>query len=192
MELKVMLITSNEEDPRIMECLSAEEELTIVGSCKDTDDFLDTVRTCRPDVILVNTAAPGAGLLAKIKTIRAEEPCPVAMICDSRDTELINAAVDAGIDALATAGMPRDRLGAVIDLAFARFNETHRLVKERDRATAALAERKIVERAKGIIMKQRSLDEEAAYKFMRQAAMNRNVKLGQLAASIIEAEELLH
>ena len=187
-----MLISSYEEDSRITECLSAEEDLTIVGSCKETDDFLDTVRTCQPDVILVNTAAPDAGLLAQIKTIRAEEPCPVAMICDSRDTELINAAVDAGIDALATAGMPRDRLGAVIDLAFARFNETHRLLKERDRATAALAERKIVERAKGIIMKQRSLDEEAAYKFMRQAAMNRNVKLGQLAASIIEAEELLH
>ncbi len=106
MELKVMLISSYEEDSRITECLSAEEDLTIVGSCKETDDFLDTVRTCRPDVILVNTAAPDGGLLAQIKTIRAEEPCPVAMICDSRDTELINAAVDAGIDALATAGIP--------------------------------------------------------------------------------------
>lgn len=192
MELKVMLINGNEDDPLITEGLSAEDEMTLVGHCKESGDFLDTVRTCRPDVILIHTKAPDAGLLARIKDIRREEPCPVAMICDSRDTDLINAAVGAGIDALATSGMPRDRLGAIIDLALARFNKTHRLLEERDRAMAALAERKIIERAKGIIMKQRSLDEEAAYQFMRTSAMNRNVKLGQLAASIIEAEELLH
>ena len=75
--------------------------------------------------------------------------------------------------------------------SMAQFGETSRLLQERDRATTALAERKLIERAKGIIMKQRGLDEDAAYKFMRQAAMNKNLRLGQLAASIIEAEELL-
>ena len=187
-----MIINNNVDDPLITECLAAEDGMTLVGPCQETSDFLGTLRSCQADVILVHTASPDAALLAKIKDIRAEQPCPVAMICDSRDTELINAAVGAGIDALATSGMPQDRIGAIIDLALARFDKTHGLLEERDRATAALADRKIVERAKGIIMKQRNLDEEAAYKFMRKSAMDRSVKLGQLAASIIEAEELLH
>ena len=169
----------------------AAEGFELGGVFADKDDLAQRAGECRPDVIVIEAPSPNRRLLTKIEAIRRQAPRPIALFCDEGDTEQINAAVEAGVNALVTSGDGRQNLASTIDLAIAQFKETDKLLKQRDRAATALAERKDIERAKGIVMKQRGLDEDAAYKFLRQAAMSRNVRLGRLAASIVEAEELL-
>jgi len=186
-----MLVVTRDEDAADFEGFLSEAGHRVVGRCGEADDFAARAGVCRPDVVVIDAAAPHAGLLAKVQGLRRAVPRPIALFCDAGNFDDIAAAVGAGVNALIPGRATRDRLAAAIDVALAQFGETNRLLRERDRATTALAERKLIERAKGIIMKQRGLDEDAAYKFMRQAAMNKNLRLGQLAASIIEAEELL-
>lgn len=191
MGLKVMLVTGRDEDAPEFEGFLAATGHRVVGRAREADDLAAAARACRPDVVVIDATAPHAGLLERIETLRRTAPRPIALFCDAGNTDEIAAAVGAGVNALIPGKATRERLAAAIDVAVAQFGETNKLLRERDRATTALAERKLIERAKGIIMKQRGLDEDAAYKFMRQAAMNKNLRLGQLAASIIEAEELL-
>jgi two-component system, response regulator / RNA-binding antiterminator len=188
--LKVMLVIAR-DDAADFEGFLAEAGHQVVGRCGEGDDLAARAGSWRPDVIVIDAAAPSAGLLTKIDGLRRAASRPIALFCDAGNSDEITAAVGAGVNALIPVRATRDRLMSAIDVALAQFGETNRLLRERDRATTALAERKLIERAKGIIMKQRGLDEDAAYKFMRQAAMNKNLRLGQLAASIIEAEELL-
>jgi len=189
--LKVMLVATRDEDAADFEGFLATRGYQVVGRCREADDLAARAGACRPDVIVIDTQAPNARLLDKIESLRRARSRPIALFCDAGNSKEITAAVGAGVSALIPGRATRERLASAIDVAVAQFGETSRLLQERDRATTALAERKLIERAKGIIMKQRGLDEDAAYKFMRQAAMNKNLRLGQLAASIIEAEELL-
>jgi len=186
-----MLVSCSPNGGETLESLLTQEGYQVAGSFSEDDDLLRETEACRPDAIIIETPGPSRGLLAKINEIKENMPRPVAMFSECRETEKIQAAIGAGVNYLLPTWESRDQLGPTIDQAVALFNETSKLRKERDRATTALAERKSVDRAKGIIMKQRGLDEDAAYSFMRQTAMNRNIRVGQLATSIIEAEKLL-
>jgi len=189
--LKVMLVAAGDADGADFEGLLAASGYRLVGRCDEADDLAARAGACHPDVVVIDAGAPDSRLLSRIASLRRARPRPIALFCDAGNSEEIAAAVGAGVNALIPGRASRDRLVSAIDVAMAQFGEINRILQERDRATTALAERKLIERAKGIIMKQRRLDEDAAYKFMRQAAMNKNLRLGQLAASIIEAEELL-
>ncbi len=186
-----MLVVARDEDAAELEGYLANAGHTTVGRCGVDDDLAARAGACRPDIVIIESPVPDASLLTRIDGLRRSGPRPIALFCGAGKSEEFAAAVGAGVSALIPGRATRDRLVTAIDVAMAQFGETSRLLRERDRATSALAERKVIERAKGIIMKQRGLDEDAAYKFMRQAAMNKNLRLGQLAASIIEAEELL-
>lgn len=186
-----MLVSGGGKEGAAMEASLAAEGFEMAGVFADKDDLAQRTGECRPDVIVIKAPSPNRKLLTKIEAIRRQAPRPIALFCGEGDTEQINAAVEAGVNALVTTGDARQNLASTIDLAIAQFKKTNKLLKQRDRAATALAERKDIERAKGIVMKQRRLDEDAAYKFLRRAAMSRNVRLGRLAASIVEAEELL-
>jgi len=177
--------------PATVEALLAAEGYVVVDCCDGDEDVLERARHCRPDVVVVDVPTPQRRLLAKIESLQRTAPRPVAMFCDDSDSRQVGIAVAAGVNALAAACDSRRRMGPTIDLAVAQFKETDRLRRDCARAETALKERKAVDRAKGILMKQRGLDEDAAYGFMRRTAMSRNVRIGQLATSIIEAEELL-
>lgn len=186
-----MLVSAHPKEGITLASLIARDGHQVVASLGEADDLAAGADVSAPDVIIVAAETPHRDLLTKIGNIRRKTPRPIVLFYEGGQAAEIAAAVGAGVSALMPGRATRERLGSAIDVAIAQFGETSRLVKERDRAATALAERKIIERAKGIIMKQRGLDEDAAYKFMRQAAMNKNLRLGQLAASIIEAEELL-
>jgi len=186
-----MLVSPRPKEGAALEDLLARVGHRVVAHCGEAEDLTSAAEAGKPDVMIIDAEAPHRGLLSKIEAIHRKAPCPIVFFYERGDAGQIAAAVGAGASALIPGRASVGNLGSAIDVALAQFDETSRLLKERDRAATALAERKIIERAKGIIMKQRGLDENAAYKFMRQAAMNKNLRLGQLAASIIEAEELL-
>ena len=187
-----MLICNRPDEQSRMADLLSGDGLNV--DCVDgiDGDLMAMAENSLPDVIVVDTPSPNRSLIARLETLRATYPCPIAIIADEADSEQIAAAVGAGINGFMTGVAKPGNLSPLIDMAAAQFNETEKLTLERDQATLALAERKTIERAKGIVMKQRGLDEDAAYKFLRQAAMDRNVRLGQLAETILQTEELLN
>jgi len=116
---------------------------------------------------------------------------PVAMFVDRSDSDMIKAAVESGVGAYVVDGLKKERVKAVLDTAISRFNAFNDLREELERAKQALDERKVVERAKGILMKQRSLTEEAAYALLRKAAMSDNKRVVEIAQAVITAAGLL-
>jgi two-component system, response regulator / RNA-binding antiterminator len=110
---------------------------------------------------------------------------------DQSDTASIQASVDAGVSAYIVDGLKKERMKHILDLCISRFNAFSRLQGELERAKSALEERKVIDRAKGILMKAKNLTEEQAYALMRKTAMNENKRIAEIAQSIITASDLL-
>ena len=115
---------------------------------------------------------------------------PIAMFVDQSDAASIQASVDAGVSAYIVDGLKKERIKYILDLCISRFNAFARLQDELDRTKTALEERKIIDRAKGILMKAEELNEEEAYVLMRKTAMNEKKKIAEIAQSVITAAEM--
>jgi response regulator NasT len=116
---------------------------------------------------------------------------PIAMFVDRSDSASIEAAVEAGVSAYIVDGLKKERVKPILDMAVIRFNAFSRLQRELADAKSALEDRKVVERAKGILMKLRNLSEEEAYALMRQTAMNEKKKMAEIAQSVVMAAGML-
>jgi response regulator NasT len=116
---------------------------------------------------------------------------PVAMFVDRSDRSAIEAAIDAGVGAYVVGGLSKERVQSIIDMTISRFRAFDRLRTELDDTRQQLADRKVIDRAKGILMKQRGVGEEQAYELLRRTAMDANLKMAQVAQSVITAAELL-
>jgi response regulator NasT len=112
------------------------------------------------------------------------------MFVDQSDTASIQASVDAGVSAYIVDGLKKERIKHILDMCISRFNAFSRLQGELDVAKSALEERKVIDRAKGILMKAKNLNEEAAYALLRKTAMNENKKIAEIAQSVLTAAEL--
>src|SRR5204862_8008762 len=115
---------------------------------------------------------------------------PVAMVVAQSDTASIQASVDAGVSAYIVGNLQKDRIKTILDLCISRFNAFARLQDELDRTKSALEERKVIDRAKGILMKAKNMSEEEAYALLRKTAMNENKKIADVAQAVITAQEL--
>jgi response regulator NasT len=116
---------------------------------------------------------------------------PIARFGDHSDTAAIEAAVDAGVSASGVVGMRKERLKPLLDLTISRFNAFNRWRKELDHTKRALADRKVIDKAKGILMKSRGIGEEEAYALLRKTAMNENRRVADVAQGLITAAGLL-
>jgi response regulator NasT len=116
---------------------------------------------------------------------------PIAMFVDQADTETIRAAVESGVGAYVVDGLRKERVKTILDTAVSHFNAFNRLRDELERANQQLEERKLIERAKGILMKERDLSESDAYALLRTAAMNENRRIADIARSVVSTIRLL-
>jgi response regulator NasT len=116
---------------------------------------------------------------------------PIAMFVDQSDSASIQASVDAGVSTYIVDGLKKERMKHILDLCISRFNAFSKLQDELVRAKSALDDRKVIDRAKGILMKAKSLTEEQAYVLLRTTAMNEKKKIAEIAQSVITASEML-
>ena len=144
-----------------------------------------------PDVICIDLENPNRDVLEQMFQVSRVVRRPVAMFVDRSDSDMIKAAVEAGVGAYVVDGLKKERVQAVLDMAITRFKAFNDLREELDRARQALGERKVVERAKGILMKERGLTEDAAYTLLRKAAMTDNRRVVDIAQAVITAAGLL-
>ena len=144
-----------------------------------------------PDVVFIDLENPNRDVLEQMFQMSRLVHRPVAMFVDRSDTSTIEAAVQAGVGAYVVDGLRKERVKSILDMCISRFNVFRRLRDELDRTRQALDERKLVERAKGILMRARKLGEEDAYALLRKAAMDSNQRLADIAQGVITAAELL-
>ena len=153
--------------------------------------LLDRVATLQPDVIIIDSDSPTRDTLEQLSFVNARQPRPIVLFTEDRGNATIQAALKAGVSAYIVAGMQPDRLQPILDVAVARFEQDRALRDELRDTQERLAERKLIERAKGLVMKQKNVGEEEAYRVMRKLAMDRSRKLLEIAQQIIDVSELM-
>jgi two-component system, response regulator / RNA-binding antiterminator len=154
-------------------------------------DLAADVGRIKPDVILIETDAPSRDTLEHLALMEKHAPRPVIVFARSSDSDTIKSAIGAGVAAYVVDGLEPSRLKPIIDVAVARFESHQALKHELAEATKKLSDRKRIDRAKGILMKSRSFDEDTAHGALRKLAMDRGKTLAAAADDVIEMAKLL-
>ncbi len=189
--LTILVIDEHPLRSAILEDGLREAGYTNVVRIDTTHELLRRVFSIDPDVILIDLANPSRDVLEQMFQVSRTVKRPVAVFVDQSDTAMIEAAVDAGVSAYIVDGLRKERIRPVLDMTISRFNAFDRLTKELEQARSELAERKVIERAKGILMKSRGISEEEAFALLRRTAMNEKKKLAEIAQSVVTAAQLL-
>ena len=185
------MLSRSEERTSILQEGLRDAGCSRVVSVRGTQNLLRKILEADPDAIFADLGSPEPRELDQMFQISRCARRPVAVFVDQSDDETIAAAVEAGIGAYIVDGLRKERVGAILALAVSRFHAFNRLHEELERARQALEERKVVERAKGLLMKDRGIAEEQAYALLRKTAMNQNRRLADVAQSLILAAGLL-
>lgn len=191
MKLRVLLVDEDQERRVLLQEALDAAGFAVVISTGSGGDLSGVVRRVQPDVIVIDVDAPDRDTLENMCCIARDVPRPVVMFTHDEDTEKMRTAIRAGVSAYIVGSITSERVKPIVDVAVLRFEEHQALRRELDQAKNSLADRKVIERAKGILMRQRDCGEEQAYQALRKLAMDRNRKLVEVAQSVIDAAELL-
>ena len=191
MSLSVLLVDDDPERAAIVEPALREAGYEVVTVVDTAAEMLAQVRARRPDVIIIDRDSPDRDTLEHVCMITRDDPRPIVMFTQDQDQSLMRQALEAGVSAYVVDGLSVERVRPIVEVALARFEQWQALRRELDQAQTHLAERKVIERAKGIVMKQRRCTEDEAYAMLRKLAMDRNQRLAHVAESVITMAELL-
>jgi len=189
-QLKIVIVDENPIRAAILEDGLREAGHVNVARIENRTGLLARIYTIDPDVILIDLENPSRDELEQMFQMSRAVKRPVAMFVDQSDTASIQASVDAGVSAYIVGNLQKDRIKTILDLCISRFNAFSRLQDELDRTKSALEERKVIDRAKGILMKAKNMSEEDAYALLRKTAMNEKKKIAEVAQSVIIASEM--
>jgi response regulator NasT len=191
MNARVMLVDDNPERTDWLMTTLREAGYDVVAHMDSAINLLAHVRRVKPDVIIIDSDSPDRDTLEHICMVTRDDPRPIVMFTQDADRALMHEALKAGVHAYVVDGLSAERVRPVVNVALARFDQWQALRQELGEAQSGLAERKVIERAKGILMKQRRCDEEESYRLLRKAAMDKNQRLVQVAENIVEMAKLL-
>jgi response regulator NasT len=189
--LRVAIVEENSIRAAILLDGLREAGIHDIGVIETTTNMLRRLSTFDPDVVIIGVENPSRDVLEQMFQVSKLVSRPVAMFVDRSDRSMIQAAVEAGVSAYVVDGLRKERVMAIVDMAMSRFSAFDRLQRELVEARNELASRKIIERAKAILMRTRQLSEEEAYALLRQTAMNEKRKLADIAQSVVTAASLL-
>ncbi len=153
--------------------------------------FVAELERLSPDVVIFDLGSPTRDTLEEMLAVSRALARPIAMFVDQSDDHMIGAAIDAGVSAYVVDGLTKERVKPVLELAIRRFNAFAALQKELTEARTALAERRIIDRAKLYLMTTRRLGEADAYALLRGTAMRQGKRIADLAQALLSAAELL-
>ncbi|APZ51487.1 ANTAR domain-containing response regulator [Salipiger abyssi] len=149
------------------------------------------IQALMPDVVLIDIESPSRDMLEELALASGPLERPVAMFVDRDDAGLTDAAIEAGVSAYVVDGMQPQRVKPIMDAAIARFRMFQRMRTELAETKRALEERKMIDRAKGMLMKARGVDEDEAYALLRKTAMDQGRRVAEVAAALVTAAGLL-
>ncbi|MEM6972707.1 MAG: ANTAR domain-containing protein [Pseudomonadota bacterium] len=163
-------------------------EISVIG---DETGLARKLGALDPDLVLIDVANPSRDMLEELALASSPLDRPVAMFVDRTDDSLTAQAIEAGMSAYVVDGLHKERIKPIVDAAMARFAMVSRMRRELEATKAALAERKTIDRAKGLLMAARGIGEEEAYALLRKTAMDQGRKIGEVAAALVTAADLL-
>ncbi|WP_308917968.1 ANTAR domain-containing response regulator [Jannaschia sp. LMIT008] len=149
------------------------------------------VAEAAPDLVLVDLRSPSRDMIEDLALASAPLQRPVALFVDESEDGLAETAIEAGLSAYVVAGLTAERIKPVLDAATARFGMIQRMRAELEATRRALEERKVIDRAKGLLMKARGVSEDEAYALLRRAAMSQNKRIPDVAQALVTAADLL-
>ena len=151
----------------------------------------ERIAQLQPDMIIIDAQSDARDVLEHIVIASRDERRPIVLFTDDDTTRSMDAAMAAGVSAYVVAGLHSERIKPVLNVALARFRQEQKLLAELEDTRHKLAERKVIDRAKGLLMNSARLSEEQAYQKLRSMAMNKNMKLADIAQRILDVEDLL-
>lgn len=188
--LRVLLVDETLERAALLKRALHEAGCSIAAHVSASADLPGLVAELKPDLIILDTESPDRDTLENLCVISRDQPRPVVMFTDDSDSAKIKEAMRAGVSAYVVDGLKAERVRPIMDVAIARFEAYQSMRRELEKAEYQLAERKDVERAKGVLMKQRGWSEDEAYQALRKTAMDKGIKLGEVARQLIAVADL--
>ncbi|MFM8342798.1 MAG: ANTAR domain-containing response regulator [Methylomonas sp.] len=188
--LNVLVIDGFDEDRLLEKQLRAHgfEVATLQPQCLD---LVAVVKSLQPDVMVLNLYTPDQVILDMILDINQNQSMPVVMFAEDQQTETINKVIQAGVSAYIVDGFEPKRIKSIVDIAIARFQQQQALKDELQKTKNQLEDRKLVDRAKAILIKSQGYNEDQAYHALRKLAMDRKLSLGEMAKNVIAMADLL-
>ena len=188
---KIVIVDESPVRAAILEDGLREAGFTEILHIREMQSLLARIYAVDPDIILIDLENPSRDVLEAMFQVSRAVKRPIAMFVDQSDSASIQASVEAGVSAYIVDGLKKERIKPILDLCVSRFNAFAKLQEELERTKSQLEDRKIIEKAKGILMKVKGLTEDEAYVLLRSTAMREKKKIGEIAQSIITASEML-
>ncbi len=192
MNLRVLLIDHERGRAAILEHALIDSGYEVVARVAMHDDLLHKVEEVEPDIVIVDMKSPDRNILETIRSFNYVQPRPIVIFAEKSDQVTIAEAVKAGVSAYVVDGFAPNRLNPIIEAAIARFHEFQSLRSELEDTKNKLQDRKQIDKAKGILMKQKGVSEEEAYQALRKMAMDKNLKIIDVSRNVISVAELLN
>jgi len=190
-DLSILIIDENRIRASIIEDGLREAGHARVVVIHDVNEVGRTIADTSPDVVFIDLENPKRDTLEHFFSLSRAIQRPIAMFVDRSESQMIEKAVEAGVSAYVVDGLKKERVKPILDMAISRFNAFAKLTRELEQARSELEDRKIIDQAKGILMKTRGLAEADAYTLLRSTAMNQNRRMVDIAQSLVTAAELL-
>lgn len=189
--MRVLVVDESDERAAVLRDALTAAGHEVAASLTSPLELLRTVDELGPDVIVINTESPTRDVLEHLVIVSQSSPRPIVMFSSDAGGQAIRDAVRAGVSAYVVDGLDASRVSSIVAVACARFDEFQRLRIELAEANLKLSERKLIERAKGLLMRSRDMSEDDAYHALRKLAMSKKLRIGDIAQQIIESAELL-
>ena len=189
--LKILIANQNLLRAKSLKKSLIDSGFEVIGQIENTINLESICIELKPDIVIIDIQSLDIASLENVYKATAHAKYPILIFTHDADKEKIKSATQAGVSAYVVGDVSSDRLVSVIDAAVARFEELKSSRLALNIANVKLDERKIIERAKGLLMKQRALDEDEAYQLMRSMAMKKNMKLADLSHQLIETAKML-
>lgn len=189
--LRVLLVNDTEKPIGELRQALLAAGYEVLNEVAGTGAMLKTVEAQQPDVVVIDVDSPSRDTLEQLAVMHRHAPRPVVMFSADGDDQLIGAVVEAGVTTYVVNGLAPARLAPIIQVALARFRQQSSMQRALEEVQQRLADRKLVDRAKGLLMEKRGMNEAEAYAALRQQAMKQGAKLADVARRIIDMADLL-
>ena len=186
----VILVDTVQSRSSLLKRALVENNYQIVEQLSDVGQIIARCEFHQPDILVVGVDLSDEGILKQLVQLRKVQPLPVIVFAEKDTPQMIQKVVKAGVSAFIVDDIQAQRLPSIINIAIARFKEQQGLIKELNHTKSKLAERKLIERAKGLLMSQRGISEDEAYSALRKMAMDKGQSIVSVAQNIIDVMKL--
>lgn len=189
--IKVLVIDEDRGRAALLEQSLRDQGYEVLARLDNTDLLAERVEELHPDMIIIDLDSPNRDVLENMALLNDRSPRPVVMFAEQGDSDTITQAIRSGVSAYVVDGLEYSRITSILDAAAARFREFQALRRELVEARTELADRKLIEKAKGLVMKRHKCPEDEAFKAMRRMAMDQQKPLAEIARNIIAVMEII-